>query len=221
MIALAIDTATSALVTGVYDTVTGRAVDRVIDGARGHNEQLMPTIAELLDAASLSVADIDAVVVGQGPGPFTGLRVGMASAAALGQALRVPVYGVSTLDALAHGTTGRVLVATDARRREVYWGLYDDARRVHGPEVSKPGELAATGVTSVIIPEKLRSALPAELAELPGGEPTLSAAALIAGVDYDATPAPLEPAYLRRPDAVPPAPAPRSPAIPVVPGIPQ
>ena len=77
--------------------------------------------------------DLDAVVVGCGPGPFTGLRVGMATAAAYGQALGIAVHGVCSLDAIGIDTAGEVLVVTDARRREVYWARYRDGVRVEGP----------------------------------------------------------------------------------------
>ncbi len=78
---------------------------------------------------------VDAIVCGTGPGPFTGLRVGMVTAAALGHALNRPVHGVCTLDAIAHDARPRpLLVVTDARRREVYWAAYDaDGHRVRGP----------------------------------------------------------------------------------------
>ena len=75
------------------------------------------------------MTEIDAVVVGCGPGPFTGLRIGMATAAAFGHALGVPVYGVCSLDAIGGQTTGEVLVVTDARRREIYWARYRDGVR--------------------------------------------------------------------------------------------
>ena len=77
-----------------------------------------------------------------GPGPFTGLRVGLVTAAAMGDALGIPVYGVGTHDAMAAGLPGRVLVVTDARRREVYWSLVVDGVRTHGPEVVAPAVLA-------------------------------------------------------------------------------
>lgn len=112
---------------------------RVTVDARAHNEVLTPQILECLDAAGRSRADLGAVVVGIGPGPFTGLRVGMATAAAFGDALGLPVYGVCSLDAIAadawqeitdggaRGTAAaesELLVVTDARRREVYWARY-------------------------------------------------------------------------------------------------
>ena len=133
---LALDTATTDLVTGIVDTTTGESVDRVVSDTRAHNEQLIPTIEQLLNDASLTYPDLSAIVVGTGPGPFTGLRVGMATASALGVALGLPVHGVCTLDAIAQGREGEWLVAIDARRKEVYWATYSEGRRVSGPEVT-------------------------------------------------------------------------------------
>ncbi len=96
--------------------------ERVTVDARAHAEQLTPNVLGAVSDAGISVADLDAVVVGCGPGPFTGLRVGMASAAAFGHALGVPVHGVCSLDAIGVHTDGDVLVVTDARRREVATG---------------------------------------------------------------------------------------------------
>ena len=98
----------------------------------------------------MALPDVDAVVVGTGPGPFTGLRVGMVTAAALGDALGVPVHGVCSLDAIAAevvrrrgGPAGRCSSSTDARRREVYWAAYDAAASGStGPHVEAPAALA-------------------------------------------------------------------------------
>src|SRR5690606_38799151 len=84
---------------------------------------------QVLAQAGRRAADLAAIVAGDGPGPFTGLRVGLATAAAMAQALEIPVYGVCSLDgigAVTAGEEGPVLVATDARRREIYWALYTD-----------------------------------------------------------------------------------------------
>ena len=86
---LAIDTATTALVTGVVDTATGQTTERVLEDTRAHNELLIPTITEVLAEAEMEYSDLDAVVTGVGPGPFTGLRVGMATASALADALSI------------------------------------------------------------------------------------------------------------------------------------
>lgn len=219
MLVLAIDTSTPDLVTGLVDTTTGRARDRVIPGTRAHNEQLTPTVRALLADAAVTFADLDAVVVGCGPGPFTGLRVGMASAAAFGDALGIPVHGVCSHDAIARRLpAGRRLVATDARRREIYWATYDDAAtRTAGPDVIRPAELEIPHDVDVFsVPEHLAEKLPAALHGLPRHDLAPDAASLVAVADLDATPEPLVPLYLRRPDAVPPKPVPKSPAIPEV-----
>src|SRR3954466_7661544 len=123
---LVIDTATPA----VTAAVVVRGADLAVAGgrlpldARAHAETLTPNVVAAVADAGLTMADLDAVVVGCGPGPFTGLRVGMATAAAYGHALNVPVHGVCSLDAIGIHTTGAVLVVTDARRREVYWTRY-------------------------------------------------------------------------------------------------
>ena len=141
------------------------------------------------------------MVTGAGPGPFTGLRVGMVTAAALGDALGIPVHGVCSLDAIAHGL-GAVVVVTDARRREVYWAAYDaDGHRTHGPHVGEPldqrgGRLdvpAAAGSHAEV------TGLPVvgPAAPTPVGLVAVAVAAIRGGV----VPGPLEPLYLRRPDA--------------------
>lgn len=217
---LALDTATTDLVTGIVDTDTGDSIDRVISGTRAHNEQLIPTIEELLADASLAYLDLSAIVVGTGPGPFTGLRVGMATASALGVALHVPVHGVCTLDAIAHGRMGEWLVAIDARRKEVYWATYDEGERRSGPNVSKPEslDLSAAGLSSpestrLVFPESIAPRLPEGIADLPREWATPRAAGLVACADLSAEPAPLVPLYLRRPDAVEPQTKPRSAAL--------
>ena len=217
MIALALDTATSDLIAGIVDTTSGRTLAEAVKRTRAHNEELIPTVGALLDDTGLSYPDIGVIVVGCGPGPFTGLRVGMATASALGQALGVPMHGVVTHDAAAAllDATGTALVVTDARRREVYWALYRDGARVQGPEVCAPAALPVGGPVDVL-------SVPAELAEVvavPAGRVVYrapGAAGLVAAADLTAQPGPLVPHYLRRPDAVPPAAKPKSPAIPDV-----
>lgn len=139
---LTIDTATPAVSAGVVRLSDGEApatlAERVTIDARAHAEQLTPNIVAALGDAGITAGDLDAVVVGCGPGPFTGLRVGMASAAAFAHAIGVPVHGVCSLDAIGGDTRGDVLVVTDARRREVYWARYHDGARVAGPSVNAP-----------------------------------------------------------------------------------
>src|SRR5436309_2093900 len=114
---LAIDTATPAVTAGIVrrdgDGIEVLA-ERVTVDARAHAERLTPNVLAALADALLSVEDLNAVVVGCGPGPFTGLRVGMATAAAYGHALGIPVRGVCSLDAIGTDTAGDVLVITDA-----------------------------------------------------------------------------------------------------------
>jgi tRNA threonylcarbamoyl adenosine modification protein YeaZ len=184
---LAIDTATPAVTAGVV-RLDGLKVlaERVTVDARAHAEQLTPNVVGALADAGLSVTDLDAVVVGCGPGPFTGLRVGMASAAAFGHALGLPVHGVCSLDAIGVDTVGDVLVVTDARRREVYWARYRDGVRTDGPAVNAPADVPGA----------------ADALARPPAYPTV--AGLVRAVpDWSAEPAPLIPLYLRRPDAKP------------------
>lgn len=203
---LVIDTATPAVTAGLVDAADRRTVlaQRVTVDARAHAEQITPNVLGALADAGLSMADLAAVVVGCGPGPFTGLRVGMATAAAYGHALGIPVHGVCSLDGIAPGGAGETLVVTDARRREVYWARYRDRVRVAGPQVC--------AVTEVDRGAAERVAGSPEHAAL-FGLPVLDAvypsiAGLVAAVaDWRAEPAPLVPLYLRRPDAKPAKPA--------------
>ena len=204
MYVLALDTATPAVTAGVVELTADGIVERSVRVAhdpRKHAELLMPGIVEACDEAGVALPDLAAIVTGVGPGPFTGLRVGMVTAAALGDALGVPVHGVCSLDAIANGL-GAVLVVTDARRREVYWAAYgEDGRRTQGPHVDAPAVLlermphvrAAAGGSAEV------TGLPVvgPSAPTPAGLVAVAAPALRAGV----VPGPLEPLYLRRPDA--------------------
>lgn len=210
MLVLAIDTATTDLVAGVVDAATGDTLAEAVTATRAHNEQLVPTVQSLLDEAGRTFADLSAIVVGCGPGPFTGLRVGMATASALGQALSIPVHGVCTHDAVGAGLAGDALVVTDARRREVYWARYTDGARVAGPEVCKPADLPVDAVDVLSVPDNIEVAIDAAEITYRAPQP----AALVAVAHLDQTPEPLVPLYLRRPDAVPPKQAPKSPALP-------
>ncbi|BCJ37816.1 hypothetical protein Athai_53190 [Actinocatenispora thailandica] len=146
MLVLGVDTATAA-VTAVLAEVTDDGVrelaTEVTVGGQAHGERLAPAIETVLTATRHVPADLAAVVAGTGPGPFTGLRVGLVTATALGQTLAIPTYDVCTLDALgAAAGPGRVLVATDARRREIYWAVYLDGVRQTEPAVAKPADVA-------------------------------------------------------------------------------
>lgn len=201
MIVLALDTATPAVTAGIVrleDLAT--LAERVTVDARAHAERLTPNVIEALAAAGLTMADLDAVVVGCGPGPFTGLRAGMATAAAYGHALGIPVHGVCSLDGIGRLTSGDTLVVTDARRREVYWARYHDGVRTDGPAVNAPADVDAGPARAVAgSPEH------AALFDLPRCEPVYPTPAGLAMAvpDWSAEPAPLVALYLRRPDAKP------------------
>lgn len=203
MLVLAIDTSTPAVTAGIVESVglAQRSV-RVVHDARKHAELLMPSIQDACADAGVTLADLAAIVVGVGPGPFTGLRVGIVTAAALGDALEVPVHGVCSLDAIASDVPGeRVLVVSDARRREVYWAAYDGAR-IEGPVVERPDALAARlpALGMDVAAGGMAAAAGLPVRDVVGPSPR----GLVAVADLAAEPGPLEPLYLRRPDAVPP-----------------
>ncbi|MCB0925371.1 MAG: tRNA (adenosine(37)-N6)-threonylcarbamoyltransferase complex dimerization subunit type 1 TsaB [Mycobacterium sp.] len=198
---LTIDTSTSAVVAGVVSRAGDGAVtvmaERSVLNSRGHAELLTPNVVAAVADAGLTMGDLRAVVVGCGPGPFTGLRVGMATAAAIGHALAIPVHGVCSLDAIGVWTVGAAVVVTDARRREVYWARYHDGVRVAGPFVDAPGDVPVGGAHSAA-----GSPDHAALIGLPTSGPAFPTPAGLLGVaDLSAEPQPLVPLYLRRPDA--------------------
>lgn len=212
MLVLAIDTSTSTIVTGVVRDGSTLA-ERILVDSGLHNEELIPRIQEVLQEANLTFADLDAVVVGCGPGLFTGLRVGMATAAALGDALHIPVHGVCSLDAIAQRIDApTALVTIDARRREVFWARYTERTRTQGPEVAAPQSLTENADV-VNVPKHLSDLIPAQ------GRRTYlhpTPAALIACADFQSPAEPLKALYLRRPDVKEPKPKPKSPAVPDV-----
>jgi tRNA threonylcarbamoyl adenosine modification protein YeaZ len=186
-------------------------------GAARHGEVLAPAIARVLAAGGVRPGDLGAVAVGAGPGPFTGLRVGVVTAAALADALGVPAYTVCSLDAVAWAGAARppgglVAVATDARRREVYWAVYRDGTRIAGPAVGLPADVAARlraqGVTRLTGAGATRYAeVVGDLLDPAGPQvPSPSAlAALVAAKARAGAPSdPLTPLYLRRPDVAEP-----------------
>jgi len=211
VLVLALDTATAAVVAGVAElTADGVVVraSRVAQEVRRHGELLVPALLDACAEAGVALRDAGAVVVGVGPGPFTGLRVGMVTAAALGDALDLPVHGVGTLDAIAHGAgPGPRLAVTDARRREVYWAAYAaDGTRTTGPHVDAPAVLrervAELGAESAAGGSAAETGLPVR----GPAEPPVAALVAVAAPALRAgtAPGPLEPLYLRRPDAVEP-----------------
>jgi tRNA threonylcarbamoyl adenosine modification protein YeaZ len=213
VLVLGVDTATAA-VTVVLATVGADGVrvlerETAVDG-QAHGERLAPAVAAVLSRAGRTPADLAAVVAGTGPGPFTGLRVGLVTATAMGQALDIPVYGVCSLDTIgAAAGAGRVLVATDARRKEIYWAVYIDGVRRGEPAVARPADVAiglkvdrAAGDGAARYAEVLGVAV-CEEPRYPVGECLVGLAA-----DRIRSAAPgetLTPRYLRRPDVTLPA----------------
>lgn len=148
MILLGFDTATAAVTVAVHDGARALATDSTVD-ARRHGELLAPMIGSVLAQAAVRVHDVDGIAVGVGPGPYTGLRVGVVTALSMSQALGVPAYGVCTLDVIAAMVADGhpVTVVTDARRREVFWASYDaTGARIGEPAVARPVDAVATAV---------------------------------------------------------------------------
>ena len=217
MFALAIDTsspAVTAAVVSVGDDVV-LAAGRAPIAPRGHGELLTPSVAGVLEDGGLTRHDLGAVVVGTGPGPYTGLRVGLVTAAALAHALGVPAYGVCSLDAIGalYPDDPALLVATDARRKEVYWARYEHGVRVGEPGVARPAEVPLNGVSAVagaggelyadawLNPEQ-RPELERRPARYP--DPVALVRLVRERLESGAPSDPLTPLYLRRPDAVVP-----------------
>ena len=221
MLILSIDTsaiASAALLNGEGEILAAFATE----DTRSHAEVLAPGIADLLAAEGLASGDLDAVVVGVGPGPFTGLRSGIVTARTLGFAWDKPVHGVMSLDAIAFEAAtdawrlgiDEFVVATDARRKEVYWAHYRStggtAELLAGPFVSDPSEvpdLPAYGAGAGLYPQVLHA-----VAGFEGAQPTAAALGrtavvrLVRGLPLlDTTPL-----YLRESDAKVPGPRKRA-----------
>jgi tRNA threonylcarbamoyl adenosine modification protein YeaZ len=168
---LAIDTSTSRTCVAIID---GEQVlySGSLDGATAHGPSLPRLVQEALKSS-----EVDEVVVGMGPGPFTGLRVGIAFAQSFALARQIPARGVCSLDAIAASIKENDFIITvDARRKEVYWARYTDGRRVGEPAVNFPADVTGAVIHPDLFPDMVA------LVNLPG----------------DIT----EPIYLRRPDAV-------------------
>jgi tRNA threonylcarbamoyladenosine biosynthesis protein TsaB len=189
---LAFDTATD-----VASTALVRDGD-VLGEQRSRAVSVLADAHELLAAAGAEARDLDGLVVGTGPGSFTGIRIGLATARGLALSLGLPVAGVSTLDALAAGAPGAVPVI-DARRREVF-ALLDGPRCLRPEELELEPGTVCVGDGAV----RYRALLEAAGVEVPPGDSELHVprAYLHTGLARDFGPAELvEPIYLRVPDA--------------------
>ncbi|GAA3771766.1 tRNA (adenosine(37)-N6)-threonylcarbamoyltransferase complex dimerization subunit type 1 TsaB [Streptomyces phyllanthi] len=205
MLLLALDTATPAVTVALHDGTDVVASSSQVD-ARRHGELLLPAVDRVLAEAGTRLDAVTGIVVGVGPGPYTGLRVGLMTADTFGLALGVPVHGLCTLDGLAYasGLDVPFVVATDARRKEVYWARYADARtRVTDPAVDRPAEIAdavaglpAVGAGALLYPDTFPSAHEPEHVSA-AALASLAAVRLAAGEELSAP----RPLYLRRPDA--------------------
>lgn len=208
MLLLAVDTATPAVTVALHDGKSVLAESSEVD-ARRHGELLLPAVDKVLAEAGLKLDAVTGIVVGVGPGPYTGLRVGLVTASTFSSVLGVPVYGLCTLDGLAHaagaaGIEGPFVVATDARRKEVYWARYEDPRtRAGEPAVDRPADIAeqvaglpAVGQGALLYPEVFPDAHGPEH-QSAAALVSLAAERLAAGEAF----LPPTPLYLRRPDA--------------------
>ena len=168
---LAIDTSTSRTSVAIIDGDTV-VFNGFQDGATAHGPSLPALVQE-----ALAVSDVDEVVVGMGPGPFTGLRVGIAFAQSFALARQIPVRGVCSLDAIAAQINEKDFIITvDARRKEVYWARYIDGVRAGEPAVNFPADVSGASIHPDLFVD-LQA-----LVTLPGNI--------------------TEPIYLRRPDAI-------------------
>ncbi|MCL1841057.1 MAG: tRNA (adenosine(37)-N6)-threonylcarbamoyltransferase complex dimerization subunit type 1 TsaB [Propionibacteriaceae bacterium] len=204
-VTLGIDTSAGLSVGVAAQDLFGDGLDyatRDLSDTRSHVEQLMPQIRALLDEQGLALADIVRIGVGVGPGPFTGLRVGIATAQTLGIALGVPVRGVCSLDVVAHEYAGvgdgEFVAVIDARRKELYWARYSaTGERLGEPQVSAPAAippLPVVGPGVAVYPEIFAG-------RVPSAAPRVVNAGLVAMCLDDLPDAGLEPMYLRKPDA--------------------
>jgi len=200
---LTLDTATAYVSVALHDG-TDVVAEAAGEERMRHGEQLAPAIAQVLREAGAERGDLTAVGVGVGPGPFTGLRVGVVTARVLGHVLDIPVYGVCSLDVLAVEAVARgqvegaFVVAGDARRKEVHVATYDHGTRLEGPVVAKPADVATqlpvVGEGARLYPDAFPGAV----------GPTRVSAAFMARTIHGEHAELLdpEPLYLRRPDAV-------------------
>ena len=149
-ITLAIDTSTSRTCVGIIES--GELLwSGFKDGATAHGPALPALVQE-----AIAGHRIDEVVVGMGPGPFTGLRIGITFARSFALARAIPVRGISSLDAIAAQLQSMDFIVTvDARRKEVYWARYVDGVRVGEPAVNFPAAIEGTEIYSDLFPDLL------------------------------------------------------------------
>jgi tRNA threonylcarbamoyladenosine biosynthesis protein TsaB len=172
-ISLAIDTATSRTIVAIIED------DKVLfesfhEGAMDHGKAITELVSQALRVSPVP----EQVVIGMGPGPFTGLRVGITFAYTFALARNIPVIGVCSLDAIMIDKD-EYTVAIDARRKEIYWASYKSGERISGPSVNKPAEVEGFILDQYPDMQKL--------------------------VELSKSQNISEPMYLRRPDAVPTA----------------
>ncbi|WP_062463107.1 tRNA (adenosine(37)-N6)-threonylcarbamoyltransferase complex dimerization subunit type 1 TsaB [Demequina soli] len=193
---LALDTS-SAIAVAVLSPAGEVLARRSEFNPRGHSELLSGLIESALEEAGAARTDVARIVVGTGPAPFTGLRVGLMTARTLGHVWGVPVEGVCSLDALGASAAGEVTAVADARRKEVYWATYRDGVRVSGPAVSAPGEVPVVGSVvgrgALLYPEAFPGAVDGD----PDPALLVAVAARLRAAGEDLG---TEPLYLRRPD---------------------
>ena len=195
---LAIDTSVGvsvAILRSNGEQTQSQAVDHGMQG-----ELTAELISQVVADSGLEISEITDVVVGVGPGPFTGLRVGLVTAAVFAHARNIPIHGICSLDAIAFDYAKPCVVLTDARRKELYWARYED-KRIGEPQVSKPEELLAqfpdsdfVGPGAQLYPDFISG----KVSELKAGSlAKLFATGTAQLVD-------VSPMYLRKPDAVEP-----------------
>ena len=195
---LAIDTSVGvsvAVLRSNGELTQSQAVDHGMQG-----ELTAELISQMVTDSGLEICDITDVVVGVGPGPFTGLRVGLVTAGVFAHARNIPIHGVCSLDAIAFDYAKPCVVVTDARRKELYWARYE-GKRISEPQVSNPEDLLAqfpntefVGPGAQLYPDVISG----NLMELRAG----SLARLF--VSGNAQLVDVSPMYLRKPDAVEP-----------------
>lgn len=196
---LAIDTSAGTSVAIVDPSTGGIVAERSTPDTMRHAEVIGTLLAEVLVAADVRPSSLDGVVVGMGPGPFTGLRVGIVAARTFALGAGLPLHPMVSADAVARqqaisGASDTIIVVTDARRKEIFWSLYDlsaaEPVRIDGPGLAKPDALPHADARRV------------DAAEIPASQLALAAASLLAaGLPLASD----EALYLRSPDVTMPS----------------